>query len=442
MRLKASQDCSLIYGIIFSMPKKKIDETLPMNEENRSEELKPSLEISVTENTVPVNAAKKPRKVFKSSDESVKAESQQPSISETSTVDELEVTPKKVKRSGYIWLGILGMFVIAVLGAGLGYLLAIEARKNAQNTQTQIAATTQYELSLQDIKENNLSMAKKRLEYVIQIYPSYPGAADKLAEVMVQMAQSGNSTVLTPAAIATVEPTKDTRGAAAILTTAQQQFSSADWQNLYNSINSLRDLDPSYEPVKTDGLYYLALRNMGIINISSGNMEKGLYDFSVAEKIGPLDKDAESYRVWARMFLNSAAGYGVVWSRAVDGFSTLYNMVPNMIDFNGITVREYYARSLAGYGDFLQSTFDWCGAVTKYEASLSIMNLQSVVDILPDAREKCAIRRQRRHRLLVLKHLHQPLDKIKNARACVVHPNCWTLPTERVHYNDQAFLLN
>ncbi len=357
-----------------------------MKSKQPSEELKPSSENSVSDATVPVKTAQKASKAVK----------KPAAAKETATATTAEESggsvepPKKVKRAGWVWLGILLMLVIAAIGAGTGYLMAISARKTAELTQIQIAATTQYELSLQDVKDNNLTMAKRRLEYVIQIYPTYPGAADKLAEVMVQMAQGGNTSVTNPVTIATVEPTKDTRGAAAILQTAEGQFASQDWRGLYTSINSLRDLDPTYEAVKADGLYYIALRNVGILDISNGYMEKGLYDFSVAEKIAPLDADAESYRTWARMFLSSAASYEVVWSRSVDGFATLYNMVPNMIDFNGITVREYYARSLAGYGDFLQSTYDWCGAVTQYEASQGIMTLQRVIDILPDARDKCA----------------------------------------------------
>jgi len=377
---------SSIYGIIIAMPTKKIDETKPMKNKKNVEETSPSSIKPDIEETVPVQTISKPKKKTYKSD--MAATPQSESATEGEPVAEEPV--KKVKRAGWVWLGILVMLLITAAGVAFGYFYAIQVRKTAEVTQIQVLATTQYELSLQDIKDNNLTMAKNRLEYVIQIYPDYPGAGEKLAEVMVAMAQASGSTGSTPVAIATVVPTKDTRGAAAILSTAQQQYAAQDWQGLYSSVLSLRDLDPTYEAVKVDGLYYTALRNVGISNISNGYHEKGLYDFSVAEKIGPLDGDAESYRVWARMYLNAAASYGVVWSRAVDGFSTLYNMVPSMIDFNGITVRERYARSLAGYGDFLQSTFDWCGAVTQYEASQGIMTLQSVIDILPDAREKCA----------------------------------------------------
>jgi hypothetical protein len=89
------------------------------------------------------------------------------------------------------------------------------------------------------------------------------------------------------------------------------------------------------------------------------------------------------------MYLNAASGFGVNVQKTMDGFATLYNMVPFMIDFNGITVTQRYAQALADYGDFLQSTYDWCGAQQKYEESLSIMTLQSVSAIIADARNKC-----------------------------------------------------
>lgn len=363
-----------------------------MKIKNTSEETKPpSIKIDA-EQTVPASVAPKSRKKVPKKEEaptfdsSPLPEGEAEAKTESESVNE---APKKRKRGGWIALGILGMLLIGVAGAAIGYYSAIQVRKAEEVSQIQTDATTQYELSLQDIKDNNLAMAKRRLEYVIQIYPSYPEAGNKLTEVMVAMAQANQSSGTVPA-IATVVPTKDTRDAVAIFTQAQQQYASQDWQNLYNSINSLRDLDPTYEAVKVDGFYYLALRNVGISNITNGNLEVGLYNFAVAEKIGPLDADAESYRIWARMYLNAASNWGINWSKAVDGFSTLYGMVPSLADFNGVSVRERYARSLAGYGDYLQSTYDWCGAVSQYETSIEIMSLQSVIDILPDAREKCA----------------------------------------------------
>ena len=296
---------------------------------------------------------------------------------------------QKPRRRGWIWLGILGMVLIIIAGCIIGYWSAIHARQVEETNQRLVLAATQYELSLVDIKNNDLAMAKRRLDYVIQIYPEYPGAAEKLAFVMVSLAQANPSVTLVPS-VATVDTVIDTGSLNKVYDQATGYFAAQDWANLLNAVLSLRNTDPTYKAIQVDGLYYIALRNMGIINISNGNLEKGLYDFSVAEQIGPIDQDAASYRQWARMYLNAASYYGVNWQAAMSGFYELYNMVPNMIDFNNVTVRERYARSIAGYGDYLQSTYDWCGAVTQYEASTGIMSLQYVIDGLPDAREKCA----------------------------------------------------
>ena len=137
-------------------------------------------------------------------------------------------------------------------------------------------------------------------------------------------------------------------------------------------------------------MYYVALRNVGVNAIKNGNLEVGLYHFAVAEQIGPIDTDAEAYRVWAKMYLNSASNWGVNWGKVVLGFSELYPLVPNLIDFNGKTVKQRYAEALAGYGDSLEALYQWCDAVTQYETSTGIASIQTVIDKLPEARANCA----------------------------------------------------
>jgi len=325
---------------------------------------------------------------------------EEPALIEAKSEPLLEPQTKKPKRGGWIALGILGMLVIAFAGAAIGYSSAIKVRQTEETNQRLIVATTQFELSLQNIKDGNLDLAKRRLEYVIQVSPNYPGAADKLAEVLVDQAQANQGSNNSAASsLPVVVATKDTRGSAAIFAQAQQQLAAQDWQNLYISVSSLRDLDPTYEAIKVDGMYYLALRNVAIKNIQAGNLEIGIYQLSVAEQIGPIDGgtdpsvvSADAYRQWARMYVNAGSYWGVAgdWSKVVAGFSELYAIVPNLIDFNGITVKERYAQSLEGYGDDLQSIYDWCNAVTQYETSQSIMNIQTVSDKLPQARANCA----------------------------------------------------
>jgi hypothetical protein len=296
---------------------------------------------------------------------------------------------ERQSQSGWRWLGVLGLFVIFALGCLIGYGMAIKARQDAELQQRLTAATTQYMLSLQDIENKDLAMAKTRLEYVIQIYPEYPDATVKLTEVMVALAQTNPEAALNPSA-ATPVPTVDARSLETMYQQAQQQLASQDWENLFATVNALRNLDPTYNAVKVDGMYYLALRNVAINRINSGNLETGMYYITMAGRIGPIDTDAQAAYNRAQMFLDASANFGAAWERALNGFETLYSMYPYMIDVNGVTVTQRYAESLKGYGDMLQASLDWCGAVEKYEQSLNIMSLDSTNAIIEDARNKCA----------------------------------------------------
>jgi tetratricopeptide (TPR) repeat protein len=359
-------------------PKSDLDQTIPVPVKRKNSKKQELVDESI-EQILATPAKQNDRKA------------QESVVEDIQSVPEAEEPTKRKKRGKWIALGILAMILIAAIGAAIGFASAIQARKTAETNQLLIVSTTQYELSLQDINNGNLNMAKRRLEYVIEVYPKYPGAADKLAEVMVKLAQTNQNQNTSTVTISTpvVEATKDTRGASAIFTTAQQQLAAQDWPGLYTSILSLRDLDPTYEAVKVDGMYYMALRNIGISNIKSGNLEIGIFQFSVAERIAPIDSEANNWRQLAIYYVDGGAAWGVNWPVVLQNFSLLYQNAPYLIDANNISSTQRYAQALDGYGDSLQSTGDYCGAVTQYGLSLTIQSSDTVTAKIPQAQEYC-----------------------------------------------------
>lgn len=335
----------------------------------------------------PVTKKRKPAKQTAAAETASAVESAAPENNEMQSTE----PPQRRKRGGWVALGILGMLLIALVGVALGYGEAIQVRKAQQTSQVLIVATTQYELSLQNIAAGNLDLAKRRLEYVIQIYPGFPGAADKLAEVLVSIAKSGQNVATNTNTQPEVVATQDTRNQATIFAQAQQQLASQDWPNLYNSVNSLRNVDPTYEALKVDAMYYLALRNVGIANIKAGNLEKGIYQFAVAEQIAPIDADANNWRQYAVMYVDGGANWGVNWQIAVNNFAILYQSYPYLSDFNGVTSKDRYANALVGLGDTLEMapTYDWCNAAVNYGAALGIESITGVSDKLSQAQEYC-----------------------------------------------------
>jgi tetratricopeptide (TPR) repeat protein len=293
------------------------------------------------------------------------------------------------RRGGWIAIGIAVFLLLGIAGSAIGYGAAIAARQKAELNQRLVKATTQFMLSQSDIQNNDLAMAKTRLEYVLQIYPNYPDAMNQLTAVMVELAKTNPEAAIESSA-ATAIPTVDTGNLENLFKKSQELLANQDWENLLANVDALRNTDPTYKSVQVDGMYYMALRNVGIKRISAGHLEVGIFYLTLAGQIGPIDNEAKGYMNNAVMYLNAVSGFGVYWERTVAGLQSLYDMGLYIIDVNGVTLTQRYAEALAGYGDYLQSQGEWCEAVKQYEASLNIMQLESVNAIIEDARNYCA----------------------------------------------------
>lgn len=83
-----------------------------------------------------------------------------------------------------------------------------------------------------------------------------------------------------------------------------------EWGQAVEAIQRLRDKNVNYRSVDVDGMYYIALRFLGIENVSRGQLEVGIYNLTLAERFAPLDVEAQNYRNWARMYLSAASFWG------------------------------------------------------------------------------------------------------------------------------------
>ncbi|TLN12056.1 hypothetical protein FDZ74_10355 [bacterium] len=293
----------------------------------------------------------------------------------------------KPRRGRWIWLGILVLILGVAAGGGLGYSTGMQDRKSGELNQITTASTTQYELAMADISENRLAMAQQRLEYVLDIDPAYPGATDKLAEVMILQAQ-----VLTPTPqpSPTVSPTPDLRGVEEIYNQAVELVKSKQWSQAYDTLQALRNSDANYKAVDVDGMYYIVLRYRGVeMILNEGNLEGGIYNLTLAEKFAPIDVDAKSYQTWARYYLNGASYWGIDWGQVVSIFSEIYPAFPNLRDGSGMTATERYRIAAKEYGNQLMLAEDYCKAKEMYQMSLNLSPDELVQSALNDATTRC-----------------------------------------------------
>jgi tetratricopeptide (TPR) repeat protein len=282
---------------------------------------------------------------------------------------------RKSSASKFTWLllPLLGVGILVVIG-GLsalgGYVSGITLRTGAEQTQVVAAADEQFQLGLQNIENKEYSLAQQRLEYVIKLNPNYPGAADKLAEVLLAI----NSTATpTAEAEATMTPTPDARGTDELFNQGQQAFLNSQWDQALETLLSLRKVDPAYHTVEVDGMLFEALRNRGADKIlKQADLEGGIYDLSQAAKFGPLDSEAQGLLNWSTLYITGASFWDIDWAQAVNYFQQVAPQVPNLMDSSKMTANERLRQALYELGNQQLSKKEACDALQSFQQSLAI----------------------------------------------------------------------
>lgn len=292
------------------------------------------------------------------------------------------------------WIHRLAIFILCLalailLGGGLGYINGQAARQNwQQNTNTQ-ALQEQYELGIQNLAEGQVEVARQRFEFILQQDPTYPHAAEQLAETMVILYATSAPTAV-PATI-TPTPTPDPRPAEELLALTRQLLENKDWTAALETLMNLRKENNAFQTARVDGWMYLALRQRGVGKITlQSNLEGGLYDLALAERFGPLDAEAVSTRDLARLYLLGAAFWEAYPQKAVEYFSQVAAIAPGLKDASGWTASERLRLALIQYADQLAAQGEWCQAQQQYELALAQQENADLQATVSAAAEKCA----------------------------------------------------
>ena len=296
----------------------------------------------------------------------------------------------KGRRTWVLW-SILGVLLLALIAGGsalAGYNSAIDERTQHQSTQVAGEAANQYILAQQDIATGNFDRARQRLEYVIQLDPNYPNAADQLASVLLQQRITATPTL---APTATLVPTQDFRSRDELFAQAQSFLVGREWTKAMDALLLLRKNFPDFNAVQVDDMLFVALRNRGIDKIAlDHDLEGGNYDLTLAERFGPLDAEARNWRDWAELYIRGASYWGVDWGQSVNYFSQLAPAAPNLSDASGWTASNRYLEALLGYGDWLAARGQWCDAQQQYDMYMSLMASSQVEPTAVYASDQCA----------------------------------------------------
>lgn len=304
--------------------------------------------------------------------------------------EEGEPEARKPRRS---WLRrAIIIIVVVVVIVGLGVLGGMQSGRVLKNENQAIGLSVesviQYELAVRDMNSGQCETARQRLEFIItELDAEYPGVAELLAQASLCIISTGTPT---PLPTATPSPTPDVRSPDELWAEAQSLLAAEEWDLLIETLDSLRKADPNYQAVKVDSMYYIALRNRGEGRILvEGELEGGIFDLNRAEQFGPLDVQANSYRLWADLYVSGLSFWEVDWGQVIFYFEQVVPLVPNMWDGSMFAVDRlatasvFYSGELITLGDFYLAVRGWCDANDAYIKANSYYPLPP--DVVPTA---------------------------------------------------------
>jgi tetratricopeptide (TPR) repeat protein len=169
-------------------------------------------------------------------------------------------------------------------------------------------------------------------------------------------------------------PTADFSSAQQAYDRAAQLIAVQDWPNALAALDQMRKLDSNYQQSQVDGMYYYALRNYGYdLIIKQGNLEGGIYQLTLAERFGPLDRDTNGLREGARVYIIGASFWELDWVQALFYFEQARNW-GNLWDGTMTATERYYVASMR-YGDELFAQGKYC---EEEEALVYYRNAQTI----------------------------------------------------------------
>ena len=285
--------------------------------------------------------------------------------------------PKVKKHVGWWVLGAI-LFVVLALAFGVwsGYTRGVNRRVNAQKDNQLTIAAQQLTLAYDDLEKNELDTARQRIEYILKIYPGFPGAQEMLVEIQMKMGlptQAPPTQALPPTETAIgPSPTPDLRGADELFATTKVLISEQKWAEALVNITSLRERYYDYKTAAVDGFYYLSLRNDGISKIYNGKLEQGIWELEQAAQIGAFDNQAAGAITLANVYVTGASYWDNNWPEAIRIFGELRQTYPNLTDATGMSTTERYRIALYKQGALFAAQNDFCSALNYYQQSLAV----------------------------------------------------------------------
>lgn len=305
-------------------------------------------------------------------------------------------------KGGRRWLRLLGIGLVLValllglytLAAYLGWQSGEELRAERVTREQQEQIETQLTRAREEIEGDNVRLALRRLEWVLEQDPDYPGAQALYDEAQAALEEDSSPVTgspETPSPSATPTATRDAESQegedeapAQALRRLGRLVEEEAWQEAVSAIVAFQNEYPEYERRETDALLFEAYVGRGVELLYTDRVELGLFYLSQAQELGDLPAEVQDQRQWAELYLAGIAYFGVNWDVAVTNFRDLCLAAPFYQD-SCAHLRE----ALVARGDQYAAQREWCPAEAYFREAYQVEESVDLAEKLDQARLAC-----------------------------------------------------
>jgi hypothetical protein len=264
--------------------------------------------------------------------------------------------PQGKKGISKIWLLGIPLALLFVMGISVttGYMQGIRTRDETEVVVIAQALKEQMDTGIDDLLAGRHDLARQRFEYVIEKDPNYPGARELLDQTL--LALNEPTPTPSPASSPTPTETPDMTSYDGIFGSAQSAFAREEWATALDLLLILRGSDPYFRVSEVNQLMAISLRNLGMDELLQSLLEQGIYHITLAERFGPLDGQALSWRNSASFYTFANSYYGLDWKLSTEYFGQICAAnIWGACRKYGESALEY-AKILVKEGDVCQAT--------------------------------------------------------------------------------------
>lgn len=272
--------------------------------------------------------------------------------------------PQRKKGISKIWILGIPLALLFVMGISVttGYMQGLRLRDETEVVVVAQALKEQMDIGIDDLLAGNHDLARQRFEYVIEKDPNYPGARELLDQTL--LALNEPTPTPSPAASPTPTETPDMTSYDGIFGSAQSAFAREEWSTALDLLLILRGLDPYFRVAEVNQLMAISLRNLGMDELLLSLLEQGIYHITLAERFGPLDGQASSWRNSASFYTFANSYYGLDWKLSTEYFGQICAA-------NIWGACRKYGESALEYAKILAEEGDVCQAALFFEIAFT-----------------------------------------------------------------------